>query len=195
MTQSDSGGWDESAAAWLREIGEDGDYGRRFVLDAPMIDRIRGRGFATALDLGCGEGRFCRIMQAHGIRTVGIDPTEPFIRRARELDPHGEYRVETAETLDVAQGSFDLVVSYLSLIDIPDLALAAEKLVASLRPGGTLLLANLTSFNTAGMPAGWIVSRRKEGKLHGKFPPVPAGRRPCPRTRCARCSPQPPSTT
>ena len=46
-------------------------------------------------------------------------------------------------------------MSYLSLIDIPDLATGLRRMAASLRPGGTLLIANLTSFNTAGPPDGW----------------------------------------
>jgi len=155
MRNAASAGWDHSAAAWVRELGEDGDFGRVHVLDQPMLDRLRGRGFTTALDLGCGEGRFCRMMQALGIATVGIDPTEALIARARALDPTGDYRVARAESLDVATGSFDLVVSYLSLIDIPDLATASAGMAAALRPGGSLLIANLTSFNTAGMPDGW----------------------------------------
>ena len=152
-------GWSASAAAWIREMGEDGDYARRFVLDPAMLERIRGREFETALDVGCGEGRFCRIMQSLGLRTVGIDPTEALIGRARQLDPPGEYRIAGAESLDVAPASFDLVVAYLSLIDIRDLAGAVAMMVKALRPGGTLLIANLTSFNTAGMPDGWSEDR------------------------------------
>jgi hypothetical protein len=69
MNEGVSDGWAASAAAWIVEQGQDGDYGRRFVLDAPMKERIEGRGFRNALDVGCGEGRFCRIMQRAGIRT------------------------------------------------------------------------------------------------------------------------------
>lgn len=155
MSAPSSDGWDESAAAWIAEQGEDGDYGRKFVLDAPMVERIRGRSFKTALDVGCGEGRFCRILRAQGIGTIGIDPTDALVRRARALDPGGDYRVGRAEALGVAAGSFDLVVSYLTLIDIPDLARATAGMVEALRPGGTLLVANLTSFYTAGTPGGW----------------------------------------
>jgi SAM-dependent methyltransferase len=155
MSTESSDGWRTSAAAWIKELGDEGDYGRRYVLDSPMIERIGGRSFRTALDVGCGEGRFCRIMQAHGLSTLGIDPTEALIDRARQLDPHGDYRIGQAETLDVVAQPFDLVVSYLTLIDIPDLSKAITNMVAALRPGGTLLIANLTSFNTAGMPNGW----------------------------------------
>ena len=72
-----SDGWNESAAAWIRDVGPNGrDYGRRFVLDAPMLEAVRSGRFETALDVGCGEGRFCRMMQACGVPTAGIDPTE-----------------------------------------------------------------------------------------------------------------------
>nr|WP_245288416.1 MULTISPECIES: methyltransferase domain-containing protein [unclassified Bradyrhizobium] len=99
MNEDISDGWTASAAAWIVEQGEDGDYGRRFVLDAPMRARIEGRGFRNALDVGCGEGRFCRIMQRAGIRTTGIDPTEALLARAMELDPQGDYRLGRAETM------------------------------------------------------------------------------------------------
>jgi SAM-dependent methyltransferase len=155
--RSDQGddGWDESAQAWIDSMGEDGDYSRQYVLDHPMIERIRGRHFASALDVGCGEGRFCRAMKALGIATVGVDPTKTLVDRARTLDPEGDYRLGRAEDLDLPPGSFDLVVSYLSLIDIPDVAVATASMVEALRPGGTLLVANLTSFNSAGMPQSW----------------------------------------
>ena len=162
MSEDVSDGWSASASAWIVEQGDDGDYGRRFVLDAPMRTRVEGCGFRNALDVGCGEGRFCRIMQRAGIRTTGIDPTEALLARARELDPNGDYRLGRAETMDF-DASHDLVVSYLSLIDMPDLAAAIAKMVAALRPGGTLLIANLTSFNTAGPPDGW--TRDGDGNL------------------------------
>lgn len=162
MSASASNGWNESAAAWLDAQGDHGDFGRRFVLDAPMIARVRGRGFGTALDVGCGEGRFCRLLRNEGIVSVGIDPTQALIDRARQLDPEGDYRLGQAEAMNVADGSFDLVVSYLTLIDIPDLAGAASRMIAALRPGGTLLIANLNSFSTAGQPTGWIEDENGE---------------------------------
>jgi SAM-dependent methyltransferase len=147
-------GWAESAAAWIADIGDEGDFGRRHVLDAPMIERVEARAYGRALDVGCGEGRFCRMMQARGISTVGVDPTAALIARARTCDPQGDYRIGVAEDLPFEDGHFDLVVSYLSLIDIPDIQTAVAEMVRVLRPGGTLLIANLTSFNTAGMELG-----------------------------------------
>lgn len=91
-----------------------------------------------------------------GLATVGIDPTERLLARALQIDPKGDYRLATAETMDMPQAHFDLVVSYLSLIDIPDIDTAIPRMAGALRPGGRLLIANLNSYNTAGMPDGWL---------------------------------------
>lgn len=146
-------GWDDSAQAWIASQGELGDETRQYVLDAPMLAAARGH--ARALDVGCGEGRFCRMLRAEGIDTIGIDPTEALIAEARRRDPAGDYRIGRGEALEFADGAFDLVVSYLSLIDIPDASAALAEMARVLAPGGTLLIANLNGFATAGLEAGW----------------------------------------
>jgi SAM-dependent methyltransferase len=148
-------GWDQSAQAWIRVIGGSGDWGRRYVLDQPMLARALMGGTQAALDIGCGEGRFCRMLAAHGIKTIGIDPTVALIDEARRCDPTGDYRVEGGEATSLGHASVDLVVSYLSLIDIPDLDAAIAESARVLRPNGRLLIANLQAFNTAAEPLGW----------------------------------------
>lgn len=150
-----SDGWATSARAWIESQGSEGDWSRRHVLDGPMLARVGHRQFGRALDLGCGEGRFCRLLQGQGIATVGVDPTAALIDQARRLDPAGDYRVGRAEALNLPDSSIDLVVSYLSLIDIPDLTAAIGEVRRVLRPGGRFLIANLQSFNTASVADGW----------------------------------------
>jgi SAM-dependent methyltransferase len=154
-------GWDESADGWIEAQGHDGDWSRRFVLDRPMLARATRRDFVDAIDIGCGEGRFCRMLHAAGLRTVGIDPTSQLLQRALQLDSGGDYRQGRAEALPVSDSSFDLAISYLSLIDIPDLSAAIAEMWRVLKPGGTVLVANLQSFNTAGPPTGW--TRESDG--------------------------------
>lgn len=149
MDENDNG-WAASASAWIADMGDSGDFSRVHVLDAPMLERIRGRGFRNALDVGCGEGRFCRMLRTEGIEATGIEPTETLRDTARSRDPDGRYIDAQAENLPFDDETFDLVVSYLTLIDIDGVEEAINGMARVLRPGGSLLIANLNSFNTAG---------------------------------------------
>jgi SAM-dependent methyltransferase len=156
-------GWNESAAAWIELLGGRGDWGREHVLDAAMLRRVQGGRFHSALDVGCGEGRFCRLLQQNGIATIGVDPTVALLQEARRRDSSGDYRLGRAEKLEFEDERFDLVVSYLTLIDIPDFRTAIAEMARVLRRRGRLLVANITSFTSACAAQGWI--RDAEGRL------------------------------
>lgn len=151
----EDGGWKSSAKAWIADMGEAGDFGRQHVLDAVMLARVQGVAAGSALDVGCGEGRFCRILRREGFEPIGLDPTLELLAAARARDPDGRYVEGRAEALDFPEASFDLVVSYLSLIDIEDGQTAIAEMARVLKPGGTLLVANLNSFKTASVQDGW----------------------------------------
>jgi SAM-dependent methyltransferase len=158
-------GWENSAQAWIESMGEQGergDWGRQNVLDPVMIARVAGGNFANALDVGCGEGRFCRMLRAAGVQPTGIDPTVQLLKMARRRDPSGDYRLGRAEQLDFEASSFDLVVSYITLVDIPDFRAAIREMARVLKPGGSLLIANLTGFTSACVDRGWVKDDRGE---------------------------------
>lgn len=148
--------WQASADAWIANMGEHGDFGRRYVLDPIMLRRALTRSPKKALDVGCGEGRFCRMLKLHGVDVTGIDPTPALIAAARARDATGAYLEAAAERLPFGDEAFDLVVSYLSLIDIPDIQAAIPEMARVLNPDGALLIANLNSFNTACADTGWV---------------------------------------
>lgn len=160
-------GWHASAEAWIADMGEDGDFGRRCVLDPIMLQRAVASSPKNALDVGCGEGRFCRMLRQHAIEATGIDPTPKLIAAARERDPNGGYVEASAEELPFPDKSFDLVVSYLSLIDLPNVQAGIGEMARVLKPDGTLLIANLNSFNTAGIDRGWV---KDDSGKHLYFP-------------------------
>lgn len=159
-------GWDSSADAWIKDMGEHGDKGRQFILDPALNKLLESRKFENALDVGCGEGRMCRFLQSLGMATTGIDPTVKLLNRARELDPIGHYVEGFAEKLPVADNEFDLILSCMSLIDIPDYQSAIKEMVRALKPNGSLVIANLTAMNTAGNGLGWQFSGDGETKYY-----------------------------
>lgn len=159
-------GWDSSAQAWI-EFVRTGDPNREFILDPAMLSMVGPLKGKRVLDVGCGEGRFCRMMSARGARTFGIDPTSELIALARKDHHEGCYVRGSAESLPFRDRSFHLVVSYLTLIDIVDFREAVKEMARVLRPKGRLAIANLNSFITT-RPEAWM----KDPKGHRLFVPV-----------------------
>lgn len=140
-------GWQSSAPAWIKSMAEQGDWTRRYVLDAPTQRLCNPRPGEQWLDIGCGEGRFARWLAQQRARVVGLDPVEALIAHAAELGA-ASYVIGDGERLPFRDECFDGVVSYLSLIDIPDLRKAIDEATRVLRTGGRFVVANLTSFST-----------------------------------------------
>ena len=67
--------WDASAEAWIDSLKNGGDFSRIAVLDGPMLAVVRESAAQRMLDVGCGEGRFCRMMAEFAPQVTGLDPT------------------------------------------------------------------------------------------------------------------------
>lgn len=117
-----------------------------------MCGTVEGR---KVLDVGCGEGRFCRMLRDRGADTVGIDPTPPLLGTARERDPDGSYLLGKAEQLPFEDASFDILVFYLTLIDIPDFRTAIKEAGRVLKPGGRMVIGNLAP-HASTSAQGWV---------------------------------------
>ena len=73
-----------------------------------------------AVDFGCGAGRSTRFLRRLGFEAIGVDISADMIRKAREIDPSGDYRcVEPARLVGLAPGSWDLVLSAFTFDNIP----------------------------------------------------------------------------
>lgn len=151
-----SNGWDSSAQAWVVEQGEAGDWSRQFILFPIFRAFLAGHVGKSALDVGCGEGQLVRLAHGLGVCTTGLDSSEALLAIARQRDAGGAYVEGVAEALPFDDGAFDLVLSCVALIDIPDIDRAILEMARVLRPGGRALVANTNCFFSAGLPEGWI---------------------------------------
>jgi|SRR5579885_1752924 len=156
-------GWTTSAAAWIRQV-DTFDFAREVLLDGAMLDMCGDVKGKTVLDVGCGEGRFCRMLRGRGAHTTGIDPTEALLSVAKERDPAGQYVTGVGERIPFEDSSFDIVVSYLTLLDIEDYRKAIAECVRVLRPGGRFVYGNLAAFATT-TGTGWVQDE-KGSKLY-----------------------------
>ena len=98
------------------------DWGGTYHLvyrDLPEIIKRHVTGY-RALDFGCGTGRSTRLLRSYGFQVTGIDISEPMIRRARQLDPEGDYRIcSPGEFMDRPPGGCDLILAAFPFDNIP----------------------------------------------------------------------------
>src|ERR1700738_3716994 len=67
---------------------------------------------SRVIDLGCGTGRFSKLLAApFGVQVIGIDPSYKMIEQARNKPTTGnpEYRLGAAEAIPLPDGCADLV--------------------------------------------------------------------------------------
>ncbi|HKN71701.1 MAG TPA: class I SAM-dependent methyltransferase [Terriglobales bacterium] len=76
--------------------------------DIPAIlgEHVRG---SKSLDFGCGTGRSTRFLRQLGFEVTGVDIAEDMIRKARELDPSGDYRLIKDDLPTFPSATYDLV--------------------------------------------------------------------------------------
>src|SRR3990172_636040 len=79
------GGWAKSARGYINFMDR-GDPNRELLLDPVMLELCGAADGVTVLDIGCGEGRFCRRLAQQGTLVLGIDPTHELIHEARRRD-------------------------------------------------------------------------------------------------------------
>ena len=144
--------WVESAQDWI-----DTDQAvRTGMLDSWMLDALGNVGGKSAIDIGCGEGRFSRLLSQLGASVTGVDLTEALIARARAMSTGEAYILGDAEDLnEVESDSFDLAVSYIVLVDLLDYCSAIGGAYRVLRPGGRFVVCNIHPMRSS-LPAGWI---------------------------------------
>jgi SAM-dependent methyltransferase len=141
--------WEQNAAnwiAWARPEGHDSYW--RFNRD--LFLELVPAAPARVLDLGCGEGRFSRDLKALGYDVVGVDRSPTLVAAAREADPSLEVHEADAAAMPFADRSFDIVIAFMSLQDIDDMAGAVREAARVLVDGGLLCLAVVHPLNSAG---------------------------------------------
>jgi ubiquinone/menaquinone biosynthesis C-methylase UbiE len=158
--------WTELAPAWIRESREGPNPNRTGLLDRPMLEACGDVKGLTALDCGCGEGRFCRMLLDGGAKWVlGIDLCPPMIAAAAELATGRDSYVvaDVQEMSFLRDGTFDLAASYMNQCDLPDFEANTREVFRVLKPGGRYIVANVHPMRSA--TGHWL--RAEDGsKLH-----------------------------
>ena len=136
--------WDRLARWRDQATGEEGDLWHRALID-PAVRKLVGRvRRQKVLEVGCGNGYLARSLAAAGAAAVtGVDASTASVRFARARErarPQGvRFEAGDAARLRFADGSFDLVVANMSLMDIRDARRAISEAARVLAPAGRLV--------------------------------------------------------
>ncbi|SPF77151.1 Malonyl-[acyl-carrier protein] O-methyltransferase [Aliiroseovarius pelagivivens] len=146
---SDENGWASAAQSWIKIMDSSDHFVRQHVIDPLIDERFRALAPKTVLDVGCGEGRYCRMLRDLGGDVTGLDPVDALVDAARERDPSGSYVAGFSESLPFDDNSFDLVLCAMVLGTVNDLSAAIAQMARVVKSGGHILFVDRTSFATA----------------------------------------------
>jgi ubiquinone/menaquinone biosynthesis C-methylase UbiE len=137
--------WNAGADAFIQFVETGADYYRHLVHGPALLaacGEVRG---GSALDLGCGQGYFSRLLARAGATVTGIDLSDKLLARALELEAAEPLGI-TYLQMDAVQlgtrleeASFDLVTGCMSLQDMADVAPVLSGARRVLRPGGRVV--------------------------------------------------------
>jgi SAM-dependent methyltransferase len=128
---------------------------RRLILE--LAGDVAGR---RILDVGCGDGEFAIELGKRGAKVMGIDASADMIvaARARTKLQNADvaFQVAEAEHLPFSTGQFDLVTAITIVCFVDDAAPVFQEIARVLRPGGRLIVGELSHL------AGGGGSRRRD---------------------------------
>ena len=112
--------------------------------NAAVAAELLGNSPGRALDVGCGNGKFTRVLARICGDVTGIDVKERRIEDARKAAPEAagkiDYRVASGEDLPFPDSHFDVVVFSNSLHHIPNPGLALREALRVLVPDGLIYI-------------------------------------------------------
>jgi trans-aconitate methyltransferase len=127
---SDTDAYERYMGRWSRKVA--GPFLR-------WLDPPQGQSW---IDIGCGSGclteQIASSVDAASI--IGVDTAEGFIKIGRERVQNVDFRIGSADNLNVSKNSIDFAVSGLMLNFVPDPQAALSEMVRVVRPSGTVAL-------------------------------------------------------
>ena len=160
--------WESNADDWIRWARRPGFdsyhqfHGRRFLEIVPPPGRL-------TVDLGAGEGRLARDLRARGHRVVALDASPSLARACAQMDGAIPVVIADAAVVPFRSGCADLVIAFMSLMDIDDWKSTIAEASRLLSVGSRFLIAIVHPINAAGSFQGDAHNRDDPFVINGSY--------------------------
>ncbi len=147
---SDKTDWGDVANWYDNLVGDDGSEYHKHVVLPGVIRLLEPKEGQQVLDVACGQGVLCRMLQGLGAKVTGVDAAGPLIERARQravTTGTGDARFFTADARELADhpglvaGTFDAATCVLAIQNIHPLPGVFRGVGKCLKPSGKFVIA------------------------------------------------------
>src|SRR5580693_5493655 len=92
--------WSEVAEWYDRLVGDEGSEFHREVILPGTLRLLGCQPDESVIDMACGQGVLCRVLNDRGVKVTGVDAADQLIRAARQRGPDAiNYHVGDARDL------------------------------------------------------------------------------------------------
>jgi ubiquinone/menaquinone biosynthesis C-methylase UbiE len=113
-------------------------YAMRYRAVEQMVSH---RPIGSVLDVGCGTGDYAQLFDPGRTSYLGIDISDRMIAECARLFPAHRFKVADGDSIEAANGSFDLVLSIGVLEYLTDPVSHLSELARVTKPGGNVIVA------------------------------------------------------
>lgn len=139
MSQEEEDEW--TTDDWVRKLKQQAKDSHTY--RHKLYDRVGLARTERVLDVGCGTGAVTvDIAESTRGQVVGIDVDEAKLEEAQrllEVAPNLDFQVADVQDLPFEDGTFDLVITNIVLVYVPDKQKALDEMARVTKPGGYVL--------------------------------------------------------
>lgn len=134
-------GWNKVAKSYDRHVGESGSDYHQNIIIPKALEMLKPRKGEKILDIGCGQGVFCRRLADLGVFASGVDSSEELIKLARQRSSNKiKFFLTDASDLSRLPETYDAATFILSLQNMENVNAVIKQASQVLNAGGRMLI-------------------------------------------------------
>lgn len=132
--------WSTVTPQSIDDYGDEGDLSKKYLLNPAIFELLGDIQNKRVLEVGMGGGYLSRLMAKKGAKVIGLEPSKSMYQYAVDKEQKEHLGIEFINS-DLSQmnqfnNEFDVVVSNMVFLDIPDWKPAMRNCIQALKPGG-----------------------------------------------------------